>query len=86
VQIDVVRVPQGNRYEAWAGGELLGVLDYRLSPGEIDMRRVEVRPQSREQGVAGQLTGFAVAQARADGLRVVPTCPFVRDWLAANPE
>jgi uncharacterized protein len=38
------------------------------------------------QGVAGKLAQAAFAWARKEGLRVVPTCPYVRKWLERHPE
>ena len=37
-------------------------------------------------GIGGRLVRAAVARAKADGLTVVPWCPFARRWLHDHPE
>jgi predicted GNAT family acetyltransferase len=86
VRIEITNVADKNRYEARDGERLVGVFDYQLSPGRIVMPHVEVLPEVRGRGIAGQLTEHAVRTAQAEGLRIVATCPYVRAWLAARPE
>jgi predicted GNAT family acetyltransferase len=40
----------------------------------------------RGRGVGEALAETAFAYARAQGMRVVPTCPYVQRWLAKHPE
>lgn len=40
----------------------------------------------RGQGVAQALVQRLVADARAEGVRIVPLCPFVNSWRARHPE
>jgi uncharacterized protein len=37
-------------------------------------------------GFGGRLVRTALARARADGLTVVPWCPFARSWLRQHPD
>ncbi len=52
----------------------------------IDLQHTEVPPSDRNQGVAGTLVRAALAYAREHGLRVIPSCPYVRAWLRRHPE
>lgn len=52
----------------------------------MTITHVVVPDAARGAGVAGRLTEHALAQARARGLRVVPACPFARDYVAQHPE
>ena len=38
------------------------------------------------RGVGGQLVQAAVERAAADGLVVVPLCPFAASWLRRHPD
>jgi predicted GNAT family acetyltransferase len=52
----------------------------------IDLRHTGVPKSGRGHGVADALAAAAFAYARAEGLRVIPTCPFVQGWLGRHPE
>jgi len=58
----------------------------RVGPKVIDIQHTYVPTGARGHGVAEALAGAAFEYARENGLRVVPTCPFVRKWLEAHPE
>jgi predicted GNAT family acetyltransferase len=72
----VVRLPEGE-------GRLL----YRdAGPHLINIWHTEVDPALRGQGVGDALVRRALTWAREAGFRVIPGCPFVRDWFAQHPE
>lgn len=73
------------RFELDAEGHI-AVANYRLSPGVIAFTHTEVPPQLRERGIGSRLVRGALEQARAQGLKVVPRCAFVRHYIAAHPE
>ncbi|WP_412543068.1 GNAT family N-acetyltransferase [Longispora sp. K20-0274] len=74
------------RYEILVDGELAGFADYTLRPGVISFTHTEVSPPFGGRGLAGELIGFALEDARARGLDVLPFCPFVRRFIANNHE
>ena len=74
-----------NRFERDVGGGT-AVAHYRLSPGVITFTHTEVPPPLRERGIASRLVQGALEQARAQGLKVVPRCSFVRRYIATHPE
>ena len=62
-------------------------LTYTLpAPGVIDLQHTAVPEGARGHGVAEALARAAFDYARAQKLRVIPTCPFVRSWLRHHPE
>lgn len=64
-----------------------GELDYELpAMGTIELVHTEVAPALRGRGIAEALAEAAFAHARAHGMRVVPTCPYVKRWLTKHPE
>jgi predicted GNAT family acetyltransferase len=54
--------------------------------GVVDLRHTYVPPEARGDGVGDALVRAALADARAQGRRIIPTCPYVRAWLARHPE
>jgi predicted GNAT family acetyltransferase len=52
----------------------------------IELHHTIVPEEERGQGVGGRVVKAAIAYARNHGLRVVPTCPFVKAWLREHPD
>jgi predicted GNAT family acetyltransferase len=74
------------RYEARAGAEVIGFIDYRLAPGLIRLLHVEVDQEVEGEGVGSLLVARALDDIRRRGLKVVPLCPFVVAFLERHPE
>lgn len=75
-----------NRYEIRIDGELAGLADYRLDGDQINFVHTEVDPAHGGQGLGSRLIEFAVTDARSRNLEIIPSCPFVREWIEAHPE
>lgn len=84
--VEVTDVPEEERFEALIDGALAGFVTYHRRPGQLSLVHTEVDPAFEGRGVGGALIGAAVAQARAEGVALLPFCPFARDWLARHPE
>ncbi|MBS1882034.1 MAG: N-acetyltransferase [Actinobacteria bacterium] len=82
----VVDVPERKRFEVSVDGEHAGALVYRLRPGLIDLVHTEVDERFGGRGLGGRLARFALEQARAAGLEVLPSCPFVSEWIKRHPD
>jgi uncharacterized protein len=74
------------RYEAHLDGGLAGVLEYKVTRGRIALIHTEVLPIHEGRGVGSALVRFALDDARRRGLRVIPICPYVQDYLTRHPE
>jgi predicted GNAT family acetyltransferase len=77
--------PEEARFEAEVGGRR-ALLTYERADGEIRMLHTEVPGEHQGRGVGSHLVRAALEHARAEGLRVVPLCPFVRAYLERHPE
>jgi predicted GNAT family acetyltransferase len=73
------------RYELEVDGHL-AIAEYRLRPGRITFTHTEVPEAIGGRGVGTRLVKAALADARAQGLKVVPVCPFVKRYIDAHPE
>jgi hypothetical protein len=85
-QVVVADAPERRRFEATVDGELAGFLVYRLRPGLLALIHTEVEERFEGHGLGGRLARFALDQARAEGLAVLPFCPFVAEWLRRHRE
>jgi predicted GNAT family acetyltransferase len=84
--VRVVDVPDRSRFEIQVGGEVGGFAEYRRRPGLIAFVHTLTDPRFEGQGLASQLVRTALADARADGLAVLPFCPFVRGYIERHTE
>ncbi|PRW64299.1 GNAT family N-acetyltransferase [Actinopolyspora mortivallis] len=74
-----------SRFELYGSGELLGFLDYRLDGSALRLVHAETSPEQRGRGVGSELLRRVAEAVRQRGFAVLPYCPFVREWLRANP-
>ena len=74
-----------SRFELEVDGQV-AILQYERQPGVIVLAHTEVPPAFRERGLASALAKAALEAARAQGLRVIATCPFVKAYLRKHPE
>ena len=85
-RIAVADAPERKRFEVTVDGELAGFLVYRSRKGLLALIHTEVEDRFGGRGLGGQLARFALDQARAQGLAVLPFCPFVNEWMKRHPE
>jgi predicted GNAT family acetyltransferase len=85
-QIVTSDAPERKRFIATVDDEPAGFIVYRLRPGLLALIHTEVEERFEGHGIGGRLARFALDQARAEGLAVLPFCPFVNDWMKRHPE
>ena len=79
--------PEASRYVLREDGELLAVLDYAVSGDEVAFTRTFTRPTHRGQGLAAEVTAFAVDDVATDpAKRIVPVCWYAEKWFGEHPE
>ena len=70
-----------------AGSGGTAVLAYTpAGSGLVELYSTFVPPADRGRGVAARLVEAAVQYARAEGLRIIPSCWYVAQWLRHHPE
>jgi predicted GNAT family acetyltransferase len=75
-----------SRFEISVDGELAGSLSYQRGKGTIALIHTEIEPSFEGEGLGSQLIRGALDQARAEGLAVLPFCPFVRSYIGDHAE
>lgn len=73
--------PREERYEISVDGELAGFAEYRGRGAVRAFTHTEIDRRFAGRGLATELVRAALDDARRQGVRVVPTCAFVRRFL-----
>lgn len=74
------------RYHLFVDGTEAGELDYRLDGDVRVYVHTGVREEFEGQGLAGKLAAHVLADARAAGVQVWATCPYMRSYLEKHPD
>jgi hypothetical protein len=85
IELEVRHNPQASRFEAIVDGELCRA-DYRMSGNVMHIVHTEVPYQLEGRGLAGQVVRGALDYARANGLKVVPVCGYVRAYMRRHKD
>jgi uncharacterized protein len=86
-EISMVRNEHRHRYEAMYDGELAGFMTYRLAEGTIELVHTEIDDAFEGKGVGSVFVRDVLDEIRRDGtLRVIPSCPFVAEWIERHPD
>jgi predicted GNAT family acetyltransferase len=82
----VVDNTEQQRFEVLRADEVAGFLQYRARPGLIALIHTEVDDRFEGQGLGSKLIAFALDDARARELAVLPFCPFVNEYIQRHRE
>lgn len=78
--------PTESRFEIHQGEALAGFAQYVRSGSRLTLTHTEVDDAFAGQGLAKALAAGVLAQAREEGLAVLPKCPFMAKYIRRNPE
>jgi uncharacterized protein len=81
---EIVNNRTKHRFEL-AGGHIAATY-YDVAGDIITFNHTEVPPELGGKGVGSKLVKGALDQVRADGLKVVAKCEFVKGYIAKHPE
>ena len=82
----ITDVSERRRYEIAIDGVVVGIAEYRRRPGVISFIHTEIDPSRKGEGLGTLLIRAALDSARAEGLAVLPYCPFVRNFIDRHRE
>jgi predicted GNAT family acetyltransferase len=74
------------RFEAVVEGHESHLSYADAGDGVLDFQHTFVPEELRGRGIASRLVAHALDHARSQGLKVIPTCPFVRNFMRRHPE
>ena len=81
----IVNNTAANRFESQHDGQI-AVAEYRLDNNVMTVTHIIVPPALRGQGIATNLARAVVERARAQGLSIVPQCPFMAAYFRRYSE
>jgi uncharacterized protein len=87
--IDVHReavVSGRGRYVITVDGGEAGFSTFALREGRLTFLHTEVDPAFAGRGLGNRLAAGALDDARANGWRVRPLCPFIAAYIERHPE
>jgi predicted GNAT family acetyltransferase len=82
---EIVNNKAKHRYELAVEGHIAATY-YSIADGVITFIHTEVPPELGGKGIASQLIKGALDQVRADGLKVIAQCPFVKAYIEKHPD
>ncbi|WP_213450587.1 GNAT family N-acetyltransferase [Rhizomonospora bruguierae] len=74
------------RFEIRVDGEVAGFAAYDRTGYGLALTHTEIGKAYEGKGLGSALVRGALDAARAEGLAVLPYCPFVRGWIGKHPE
>jgi uncharacterized protein len=82
---EIVNNRTKHRFELAAGGHIAATY-YDIAGDIITFNHTEVPPELGGKGIGSKLVKGALDQVRADGLKLVAKCEFVKGYIAKHPE
>ncbi|MDR3499316.1 MAG: GNAT family N-acetyltransferase [Parvibaculum sp.] len=82
---DVHDNPEKKRFELTVEG-ITAYAEYVRKPGVITFTHTIVPEALGGKGVGSRLAKGALDAVRAEGLKVVPQCPFIAAYIKKHPE
>jgi predicted GNAT family acetyltransferase len=73
-----------HRFELTEDGHTAELV-YRLECDRLRLVHTEVPEELGGRGLGGVLVRAAIDRAEAEGLTIIPDCPFARGWLEKHP-
>lgn len=74
------------RYEIVVDGVVAGFTEFREHEDALAFPHTVVEDAYEGRGLAGRLVRAALDDVRSRGRLVHPFCPYVRDWIAKDPD
>ena len=82
---EVTNNTEKHRFELAVEGHIAASY-YKIADGVITFIHTEVPPELGGKGSGSKLIRGALDQVRADGLKVIPQCPFVKAFIEKHPD
>jgi hypothetical protein len=89
IQLDTVNIVHNrdaNRFEAYAGETLTGIIEYQLAKQNMIFHHTEVFPEFEGKGIAGKLAQVALNYARDNDFKIQAVCPYIVTYIKRHKE
>ncbi len=85
MKLNIVNNALKHRFEAEVGTKT-AFLNYRIAANVITFTHTEVPESINGRGIGTALVKAGLDYAVGQGLRVIPRCPFVADFVSTHPQ
>ena len=85
MSIEIRDEREEGRYTAYLDGRRIGYATWVKVHDTVVLPHAEVDPAWERQGIGSMLARRAFEDAKADGLTVLPLCPFMKRWADLHP-
>lgn len=75
-----------HRYELSVDGRMIGIAEYDRHDGVVVLPHTVIEAKERGQGWGEVLVRAALDDLRRQGLRIVPQCWFVAEFVDLHPD
>lgn len=82
---EVKHLPEQSRFELDLDGKA-AYADYHLSGNVVTIFHVYTPVEFRGKGIAASVAKYALDYIREHNLKIVPQCPYMRDYMDKHPE
>lgn len=82
----VTRESGPDRFEISADGQVAGFTQFVDAAGQRIFFHTEIGEEFGGRGLAGIVVRDALDATRADGLRIVPVCPYVKKYVGSHDD
>jgi predicted GNAT family acetyltransferase len=82
---EVVHNAAAKRFEVTLDGKV-AFSKYLLAGNKLIIEHTEVPVELEGRGIAGRIVRTALDYVRAQGLKVLPLCPYAKAWIGRHPE
>ncbi|PSM53241.1 acetyltransferase (GNAT family) [Campylobacter blaseri] len=83
--IKIIYEPDKKRVVAYDGDKNIGESTYSKSDNIWIIDHTFVKDSYTGQGIAGKLVALIVQEARKNGVKIIPLCPFAKSEFDKNP-
>ncbi|SFR68858.1 DNA polymerase-4/hypothetical protein [Agromyces sp. CF514] len=83
--IEIERQDAARRYVITVDGVQAGIAVFVASPTALTFTHTVVDPAFGGRGIGSRLARFALDDTIARGLRIVPRCPFIAEFVRLHP-
>lgn len=78
---------ESHRFEMSLDSNETAFISYKeQTDGVMNLLHTEVPESAKGKGIGGRLVQATLDMAKAEGKKVVPSCPFISDFIQQHPE
>lgn len=84
--IEVKNNEESNQFAADLNGKKAFINYKKQDGGVLNLTHTEVPPEFEGKGVGSRLVKQTLDLIKAEGTKIVPSCPFVANYIDRHPE